>query len=77
MASLVLARMKAVSEGFPGGLVVKNLAASARLGFGPWAGKIPWRRKQQTTPVFLRGKSHEQKSLTGYSPWGRKELDMT
>ena len=27
--------------------------------------------------VFLPGESHGQKSLVGYSPWGRKELDMT
>ena len=26
-------------------------------------------------PVFLPGKSHGQKSLAGYSPWGSKELD--
>ena len=26
-----------------------------------------------TTLVFLLGKFHGQKSLTGYSPWGRKE----
>ena len=30
-----------------------------------------------TTPVFLPGESHGQRSLVGYSPWGRKELDMT
>ena len=30
-----------------------------------------------TTPVFLPGKSHEQRSLVGYSPWGHKKLDMT
>ena len=29
------------------------------------------------TPVFLPGKSHGQRSLTGYSPWGHKDLDMT
>ena len=23
---------------------------------------------------FLRGKSHGQRSLVGYSPWGRKDL---
>ena len=27
------------------------------------------------TPIFLLGKFHEQRSLKGYSPWGRKELD--
>ena len=35
------------------------------------------RRKWQTTPVFLPGESHGQRSLVGYSPRGRKELDMT
>ena len=35
------------------------------------------RRKWQPTPVFLPGKFHGQRSLVGYSPWVRKELDMT
>ena len=26
------------------------------------------------TPVFLPGKSHRQRSLTGYSPWGCKRV---
>ena len=38
-----------------------------------WVRKIPWRRKWQTTPVFLPGESHGQRSLAGYSPRGRKE----
>ena len=29
------------------------------------------------TPVFLPGESHGQRSVAGYSPWGRKESDMT
>ena len=48
-----------------------------RCGFDPWVWKIPWRRKWQPPPVFLLGESHGQRSLVGYSPWGRKELDMT
>ena len=28
-------------------------------------------------PVFLSGESHGQRSLAGYSPWGRKESDTT
>ena len=55
---------------------VRNPPANA-LGFDPWVGKIPWRRKWQPTPVFLPGKSHGQRNLTGYSPWGHKESDMT
>ena len=34
-------------------------------------------KKWHPTPVFLPGKSHEWRSLVGYSPWGRKESDMT
>ena len=47
------------------------------LGFNPWDRMIPWRRAWQLTPVFLPGKSHEQRSLVGYSPWGHKESDTT
>ena len=28
----------------------------------------------QPTPVLLAGKSHEQRSLVGYSPWDRKRV---
>ena len=45
--------------------------------FDPLVRKIPWRRKWQPTPVFLPGESHGQRSLVGYSPWGRKESDTT
>ena len=31
-------------------------------------------RKWQHTPVLLPGKSHGQKSLAGYSPWGCKRV---
>ena len=34
-------------------------------------------RKCQPTPVFLPGEFHGQKSLVGYSTWGRNELAMT
>ena len=51
-----------------------NPPARRRLGFDPWVRKIPWRRKWQPTPVFLPGESHGQRSLEGYSPWGRKRV---
>ena len=35
------------------------------------------RREWQPTPIFLPGKSHGQRNLAGYSPWGRKESDST
>ena len=43
-----------------------------RHGFYPWVRKMPWRRKWQPTSVFLPGKSHGQRRLVGYSPWGRR-----
>ena len=46
-------------------------------GFDPWVGKISRSRKWQPTSVFLPGESHGQRSLAGYSSWGRTESDMT
>ena len=48
-----------------------------RLGFDPWVGMIPWRRKWQPTPVFLPGKFYGWRSLAGlagYSPWGHRRV---
>ena len=42
-----------------------------------WVAKIPWRREWQPTPVFLPGEFQAQRSLAGYSPWGREESDTT
>ena len=54
---------------FPCGSDGKASAYNARRpGFNPWVRKISWRRKWQSTPVSLPGKS---------SPWGLKELDTT
>ena len=41
------------------------------------ASDMPQRRQWHPTPVLLPGKSHGQRSLVGYSPWGRKESDTT
>ena len=38
---------------------------------------LNWRREWQPTPVFSRGESHGQGSLTGCCPWDCKELDTT
>ena len=45
--------------------------------YNPWFGKTPWSRKWHSTPVFLPGKFHRQRSLVGHSALGRKESDMT
>ena len=44
----------------------------AVLEFGTSPG-WPWRIQWLPTPVFLPGEFHRQRSLAGYSPWGRKE----
>ena len=63
---------------FPGGISGKEPACSCRRckrhSFDPWVEKIPWRRKWQPTLVFLSGKSHGQRSLVAYSPWGCKRV---
>ena len=60
-------------------LVVRKPPASTgrhkRCGFPPWVGKIPGRRAWQPTPVFSPGESQGQRSVAGYSPQGRTELD--
>ena len=63
-------------EGFPGGSAVKESSCqSRRCRFDPWVRKKPWRRTWEPTPVFLSGKSHEQRSVAGYSLWGHQESD--
>ena len=58
--------------------VVKNLPVwRGRPGFNPWVGKIPLEKRMATTPVFLPGEFHGQRSPTGYSPWGHRELSKT
>ena len=61
----------------PRGASVKESACQGRRHRRHWVRKIPWRRKWHLIPVFLPGKSHGQRSLAGYSPWGRKESDTT
>ena len=62
--------------GFPRGSDGKESACNAGdLGSIPGSGRSPWKREWLPTPVFLPGKSHEQRSLVGYGPWGGKESD--
>ena len=66
------------TRGFPGGSDSESVCLQCgRPGFDSWVGKIPWRRKWQSTSALLLGKSHGRRSLIGYSPWGCKELDTT
>ena len=58
-------------------LAVRKLPANAGVVRDTGFWKIPRSRKWQTTPVFLPGESHGQRSLVAYSPWGRRESDLT
>ena len=61
--------------------MVKNPPANGGYvrdtGLIPGLGRFPWRKEWPPTPVFLPGEFHGQRSLEGYSPWGRKESDTT
>ena len=60
--------------------MVRNPPAKAGeigdVGLIPGSGRSPRRRAQELTLVFLSGEFHGQRSLTGYSLWVPKELDM-
>ena len=65
---------------FAGGSVVRNLPqyrGCRTCGSIAGLGRSPWRKAWQPTPVFLPGKSCGQRSLVGFSLWGRKESDVT
>ena len=60
------------------GSVVKNLPASAGdarvLGSVPESGSSPAERNGNPLRYSCLGKSHGQRSLAGYSPWGHKRV---
>ena len=61
---------------FPGGSVVKNLPANAGdADLIPGSRRSPGEGDGKPTPVFLPGKFHGRRNLTGYSPCVHKESD--
>ena len=61
--------------------MAKNTGAGRHSSFlrdlsDPWAGKMPWRRKWQPTPIFLAGKSYGWRRVVGYSAWNCKESSL-
>ena len=57
---------------------IKNLSACSVGDPVPSLGqKDPLEKEIATHVSILAGKSHGQRSLVSYSPWGRKELDTT
>ena len=57
--------------------LVKNLPEMQETWVQSLGWEDPWRKERLPTPVFLPRESHGQRNLEGYSPWGRKELNMT
>ena len=57
--------------------VAQTVDSAGNLGLIPGSGHSPREENGNPIPVFLPGKSHGQRSLVGYSPWGHKESDTT
>ena len=62
-------------------VVVKNLPPGMQETKETWVQSLglddTLEEGMATTPIFLLGESHGQRSLVDYSPWGHKESDMT
>ena len=69
-----------ISMGFPGGASGKEPTCQyrrcKRRRIDPWVRKIPWRRTEQPTPVFLPTEAHGQRSKAGCSPWDMTASDL-
>ena len=66
--------------GFPGGTRGKEPTYQCRrheTQFWSLAQEDHLEEDMATIPLVFPGKFHEPKSLVGYNPWGRKELDKT
>ena len=64
--------------GIPGGSDDKDSACHAEeSGLIPGLGRSPGGGNGKPLQYSYVGKSHGQKNLAGYSPWGHKESDTT
>ena len=57
--------------------MVKHLPAMWETWFQSLGWEDPLEKEMATHSSTLAGKSHRQRNLVGYSPWGRKESDRT
>ena len=72
-----LAQCLSHTKGFLGGAVVKNGPADAGdTGLISGSGRSPGGGNDNPLQYFCLENAHGQRSLMGYSPWHRKELDM-
>ena len=66
-----------MKKGFPGGSAGKESACNAGdLGLIPGLGRSPGKGHDNPLQYSCLENPHGQRSLVGYSPWGRKESDM-
>ena len=72
MANRTKSRAKQISEWFD--FIAHISRKGKRPGFDAWVGKIHWRRKWQSTPVFMPGKFHGPKSLVGLQSMGSQRV---
>ena len=64
--------------GLPWWLSGKESTSQAEdVGSIPGSGRLSGEENGNPLKYSLPGTSHGQRSLVGYSPWGRKELDTT
>ena len=54
--------------------MVKNRLQCGRLGFDPWAGKMPWRRARHPTPGLLPGESAWTEEPGGLQSMGSQRV---
>ena len=54
--------------------MVKNCLSMQETWVQSLGQEDPLGKEMQLTPVSLPGKSHEQRSLVGYSPWGHRRV---
>ena len=57
--------------------MVKHLSTMWETQVQPLGREDPLEKEMAIHSRLLPGKSHGQRSLVGYSPWGRKESDTT
>ena len=57
--------------------MVKSLPAMQETWVQSLGQEDPLEEEMPTHSSILAGKSHGQRNLMGYSPWGGKELDTT
>ena len=57
--------------------IVKNLPTMQETQLQSLGREDPLEKEMATHSVFLPGELRGQRSLKSYSPWGRKQVDMT